>query len=333
MKDSTIAGPASPIASPRMTKIPVPMMAPRPSAVRSNRPIARRRPPSSSAMLEMSVRRLHREDPAGHRHEPPPAPPGTPDERVPDPSGAVNPQDLPSTRQGQTGTMARPAIDPVVWQPPVVPPRVKLHRSAVPLPPLRVLDVVGHGPEDVLVDLSGHIVTGVADGRLLRLSPDGRHIEVIADTGGRPLGLEWLPTGRCWSATPGGDCCGSPATWSRCWRPAWPSATTQRSPPTAPSTSATPPTCSASTTGRASCCSTPAPVGCCAAGSARRRPWLVDGLQFANGWPSRRTGRSSSSPRPPPTGSPAGRSWTEPWTCSWTTCPRSRTTSPPARTG
>lgn len=91
--------------------------------------------------------------------------------------------------------MARPAIDPVVWSPPAAPPRAKLARSAVPLPPLRVLDVIGHGPEDVLVDPSGHILTGVADGRLLRLSPDGRHVEVIADTGGRPLGLEWLPDG------------------------------------------------------------------------------------------------------------------------------------------
>ena len=35
------AGPASPIASPRMTKIPVPMIAPMPSAVRSKRPTAR----------------------------------------------------------------------------------------------------------------------------------------------------------------------------------------------------------------------------------------------------------------------------------------------------
>ncbi|MET8850377.1 SMP-30/gluconolactonase/LRE family protein [Amycolatopsis sp. NPDC004625] len=50
--------------------------------------------------------------------------------------------------------------------------------------------VNGHGPEDVVVDGEGRIYTGVDDGRILRLSPDGRHIDVIADTGGRPLGLE-----------------------------------------------------------------------------------------------------------------------------------------------
>ncbi|WP_410615720.1 SMP-30/gluconolactonase/LRE family protein [Amycolatopsis sp. lyj-109] len=50
--------------------------------------------------------------------------------------------------------------------------------------------VNGNGPEDVVVDAEGRIYTGVDDGRILRLSPDGRHIDIIADTGGRPLGLE-----------------------------------------------------------------------------------------------------------------------------------------------
>ena len=40
-KDRMIAGPESPIASPMTTKMPVPMMAPRPSAVRSSRPTTR----------------------------------------------------------------------------------------------------------------------------------------------------------------------------------------------------------------------------------------------------------------------------------------------------
>ena len=53
-----------------------------------------------------------------------------------------------------------------------------------------VVPVPGHGPEDVVVDGEGRLYTGVDDGRILRLSPDGKHIDVIADTGGRPLGLE-----------------------------------------------------------------------------------------------------------------------------------------------
>lgn len=87
--------------------------------------------------------------------------------------------------------MARPSIDPVVWQPPPAPAPPR----AVTLPPLRTLDVLGTGPEDVLVAPDGSLLTGVADGRILRLRPDGTLVEVLAATGGRPLGLEWLPDG------------------------------------------------------------------------------------------------------------------------------------------
>ncbi|MEU6084357.1 SMP-30/gluconolactonase/LRE family protein [Streptomyces sp. NPDC047108] len=50
------------------------------------------------------------------------------------------------------------------------------------------------GPEDVQVDASGRVLTGTGDGRILRFTLDeaGRtdHSEVLARTGGRPLGLE-----------------------------------------------------------------------------------------------------------------------------------------------
>ncbi|GAA1949590.1 SMP-30/gluconolactonase/LRE family protein [Amycolatopsis minnesotensis] len=54
-----------------------------------------------------------------------------------------------------------------------------------------VVQVNGDGPEDVLVDGEGRVYTGVADGRIIRTSDDGRRIEVVADTGGRPLGIEF----------------------------------------------------------------------------------------------------------------------------------------------
>jgi sugar lactone lactonase YvrE len=91
--------------------------------------------------------------------------------------------------------MTRPAIDPVVWQPPVAPPRARQPRGERDVPRLTVLDVVGRGPEDVLFDDDGRVLCGVDDGRVLRLTADGRRIDVLADTGGRPLGLEWLPDG------------------------------------------------------------------------------------------------------------------------------------------
>ncbi|QYN21855.1 SMP-30/gluconolactonase/LRE family protein [Amycolatopsis sp. DSM 110486] len=53
-----------------------------------------------------------------------------------------------------------------------------------------VVPVNGHAPEDVVVDAEGRVYTGVDDGRILRVAPDGRRIDVLGDTGGRPLGLE-----------------------------------------------------------------------------------------------------------------------------------------------
>ena len=72
-------------------------------------------------------------------------------------------------------------------------------RSAGPgvLPPLRPIPLGGTGPEDVVVDHEGRVVTGVDDGRILRVRPRGpARVEQIARTGGRPLGLEVLPDGR-----------------------------------------------------------------------------------------------------------------------------------------
>src|SRR2546430_15088595 len=97
----------------------------------------------------------------------------------------------------------RPSIRPVVWQPPPRPPRARGRTGPVPLPPLRLVDVGGLGPEDVVVDGAGRIVTGVADGRLLRIDPDSGRVERIADTGGRAPRPAQPPPGRA----PG---CGAP---------------------------------------------------------------------------------------------------------------------------
>lgn len=89
--------------------------------------------------------------------------------------------------------MPRPKIQPVVWQPPKPAAR---SRPAHSLPRLTVLEVNGHGTEDVVVDDKGNVFTGVRDGRILRLTPDGRRLDTVADTGGRPLGIELYPDGR-----------------------------------------------------------------------------------------------------------------------------------------
>src|SRR5277367_7191132 len=88
--------------------------------------------------------------------------------------------------------MAKPSIDPIRWQPPPSRPlptpdfTAELHLVAVP----------GTAPEDVVADADGNIWTGVEDGRIVQISPDGGWVQVVADTGGRPLGLAVARDGR-----------------------------------------------------------------------------------------------------------------------------------------
>ncbi|MGW0415337.1 SMP-30/gluconolactonase/LRE family protein [Streptomyces collinus] len=67
------------------------------------------------------------------------------------------------------------------------------------LVPLHYVALGGRGPEDVVADPEGRVLTGTEDGRILRIrhlgDPDTVRVETLADTGGRPLGLELLPDG------------------------------------------------------------------------------------------------------------------------------------------
>lgn len=87
--------------------------------------------------------------------------------------------------------MARkPRINPVRWQPPPVDALPDL-----PAPNITVVPLAGNGPEDVVVDPAGQLWTGLEDGRIVRIAPGGEHT-VVADTGGRPLGLHIARDGR-----------------------------------------------------------------------------------------------------------------------------------------
>ncbi len=87
-------------------------------------------------------------------------------------------------------------LAPVRWSPPVAPARARLKHGPEPFPSLDLIPLPGTGPEDVVVDAEGRLVTGVADGRILRVEPVSEECETLADTGGRPLGLEVLADGR-----------------------------------------------------------------------------------------------------------------------------------------
>jgi len=65
---------------------------------------------------------------------------------------------------------------------------------------LQVFGVPGAGAEDVVVvdhgPDEGAVFTGTEDGSIFRVSHDGDHIDRVARTGGRPLGIEIDPDGR-----------------------------------------------------------------------------------------------------------------------------------------
>lgn len=89
---------------------------------------------------------------------------------------------------------AKPAIRPNRWQPPTAPPRARQPRSDTPVR-MSVVALPGRGAEDVVLDDAGRVLGGIEDGRIVRLTPATGTVETLADTGGRPLGLELLPDG------------------------------------------------------------------------------------------------------------------------------------------
>jgi sugar lactone lactonase YvrE len=94
-------------------------------------------------------------------------------------------------------TSGRPRLSPVVWSPPARSARARAWRGQRGLPEPALIPLPGVGPEDVVVDDRGRLLCGVADGRILRVRPDGQECTVVGDIApGRPAGLEVLPDGR-----------------------------------------------------------------------------------------------------------------------------------------
>lgn len=87
-------------------------------------------------------------------------------------------------------------FDPAPWTPPPAP---RLEGPYAPNDRLAAAEWIARGlapgPEAVALDDRGRACTGTKDGRVLRVGADGR-VEVLADTGGRPLGLAFAPDGR-----------------------------------------------------------------------------------------------------------------------------------------
>ena len=83
-------------------------------------------------------------------------------------------------------------IDPADWEPPPVPALDGDYSENRILQRMEIFETPGtHGPEDVAVAGDGSIYVGVDEGQILRYDVDGSNAVVFAETGGRPLGLDF----------------------------------------------------------------------------------------------------------------------------------------------
>jgi sugar lactone lactonase YvrE len=78
-------------------------------------------------------------------------------------------------------------IAPAGWEPPAMAPSTAVAKGS-----LASIEHIGlnqgTGPEGISLDASGRVYAGYRDGRVVRFSADGRHLEVLANTKGRPWG-------------------------------------------------------------------------------------------------------------------------------------------------
>lgn len=87
-------------------------------------------------------------------------------------------------------------IDPVAWQAPEAPALEGRYAVNDALAQAIWLGKgEGEGPEDVAVDAQGRFYVGYVDGRIVRFDPERDQSEELANTGGRPLGLDFAPDG------------------------------------------------------------------------------------------------------------------------------------------
>jgi len=82
--------------------------------------------------------------------------------------------------------------DPRAWQPPTTPPLAGANPVEHDFSTIDLLaQGVCNGPEDIAIDSQGRLYAGMLDGRIMRFDHDGTGAELFADTGGRPLGLDF----------------------------------------------------------------------------------------------------------------------------------------------
>jgi sugar lactone lactonase YvrE len=88
-------------------------------------------------------------------------------------------------------------VEPVAWQPEAAPSTESgpYARNELLKGIERIGQGIGKGPEALAFDGEGRVYAGFEDGRVARFEPDGSGYKLLANTGGRPLGVFVHPDG------------------------------------------------------------------------------------------------------------------------------------------
>lgn len=93
------------------------------------------------------------------------------------------------------------AVAPVAWDAPPNPGYTGDFAANAGLGALAFVDLQGRtGPEDGALGPDGQVYVATHDGDIVRIDPDDGEVHVLANTGGRPLGIEFGPDGTLYIA-------------------------------------------------------------------------------------------------------------------------------------
>ena len=102
----------------------------------------------------------------------------------------------------------RRIINPRRWKPPAAPANGGRASKTAPLTIERQLAVGGHGPEDVMFNDNGHLVTGLSDGSIVTIDPTPANGSSWATQEADRSASSRAVTAACSCATTIEGCCG-----------------------------------------------------------------------------------------------------------------------------
>ena len=86
-------------------------------------------------------------------------------------------------------------LDPIARKAPPYPGLTGIYEPNTKLANTTLIPLPSPGPESIVLHPEGHFLTGLANGDIIQFNADGKEQSVIANTGGRPLGMKISPSG------------------------------------------------------------------------------------------------------------------------------------------